>query len=476
MTTPLWTAEDIIRATSGVCAEIDWSINGIAIDNRAVSPGDLFIAIVGPNNDGHNYVEAAMEAGAIAAIVSKPVDAVVGKMPLVMVADTQVAMEALGRASRTRSSAKIIAVTGSVGKTGTKEALAHVLSDQGKTHWSVGSFNNHWGAPLSLSRMPADAEYAIFELGMNHAGELTPLSQMVRPHVAIVTTVAAAHMEFFESVEDIARAKAEVFTGLEAGGTAIINADIPYTDLLAREAEKVADVSVQLFGEAVSAQIHLDDVTVNPQSSEVSATIDGHKVDFQLPVPGRHWVQNILAVLGAVKAVGADLEAAVNALQSLNAPSGRGVQIELKTEGGSYRLIDESYNASPIAMQAAFKVLGNLEMKGVGRRIAILGDMRELGEDSPEIHRSLANDLLENSVDMVYACGPHMRELYEALPQKLRAAYATSSAELLDEVVSAVRRDDAVLIKGSLGSRMKVILDALVDQSNDLSMASGSEE
>ncbi|MBE7636681.1 UDP-N-acetylmuramoylalanyl-D-glutamyl-2,6-diaminopimelate--D-alanyl-D-alanine ligase [Sneathiella sp. P13V-1] len=476
MTSPLWTAENIIAATAGECAETDWTVNGIVIDNRAVSPGDLFIAIVGPNNDGHNYVEAAMEAGAVAAIVSKPVQAVADKIPLVMVEDTQVAMEALGKASRSRSNAKIIAVTGSVGKTGTKEALAHVLSAQGKTHWSVGSFNNHWGVPLSLSRMPIDAEYAIFELGMNHAGELTPLSQMVKPHVAIVTTVAAAHMEFFESVEDIARAKAEIFNGLQSSGVAIINADIPYTDLLVAEAKKVSGADVQLFGENTSAQIHLDDVTVNPQSSEVSATIDGHKADFTLPVPGRHWVQNILAVLGAVKAVGADVDKAIETLKTLNAPSGRGVQIELETVGGSYRLIDESYNASPIAMQAAFEVLGNLEIKGQGRRIAVLGDMRELGEDAPEIHRSLANDLLENGVDMVYACGPHMRELYEALPQKMKAAYAASSDELVESVLGAVRCDDAVLIKGSLGSRMKVILDALLDQSKGLGMASGSEE
>jgi len=475
MTQPLWTAQEILKATGGACGRNEWVVNGVAIDSRAVKAGDLFIAIVGPNNDGHDYVRQALEMGAVAAIVAHPVEGVTG--PLVIVEDTQTAMENLGQAARARTNAKIIAVTGSVGKTGTKEALAHILSDQGETHWAVGSFNNHWGVPLSLARMRADTEYGIFELGMNHAGELTPLSKMVQPHVAIITTIAAAHMEFFDSLDDIARAKAEIFQGLLPHGVALINGDIPETDLLISEAKRLNVQNIRLFGSSDGADIHLEDVTIKSQFSDVSATLEGHKLDFHLPVPGRHWVQNMLSVLGAVHYVGADVEQAVFSLQSIKAPSGRGVQLKLKSkDGGDYRLIDESYNASPIAMQAAFKVLGKLDVHEQGRRIAILGDMRELGDQANEIHRSLLNDLLENHVDMVYASGPHMKHLFEALPRNMQAGYATSSDGLVTVVLSAVRRGDVVLIKGSLGSKMKVILDALMAQSDAIKVAGGAEE
>ncbi|MBO6825965.1 MAG: UDP-N-acetylmuramoylalanyl-D-glutamyl-2,6-diaminopimelate--D-alanyl-D-alanine ligase [Sneathiella sp.] len=475
MTNPLWTADAIINATGGSCDQRHWMANGVAIDSRAVKAGDLFIAIVGPNNDGHDYVAQALKSGAAAAIVSRPISDADG--PLVVVHDTQTAMEDLGRAARARTNAKIIAVTGSVGKTGTKEALAHILSDQGKTHFAVGSFNNHWGVPLSLARMPADTEYGIFELAMNHAGELTPLSKMVAPHVAIITTIAAAHMEFFDSLDDIARAKAEIFHGLLPGGTALINGDIPETELLKSEAVRLGVQNLRLFGAADNTEIHLEDVTIKSQFSDVSATLEGDKLDFHLPVPGRHWVQNMLAALGAVHHVGADVAQAVFSLQSIKAPSGRGVQLKLKAkDGGDYRLIDESYNASPIAMQAAFKVLGKVDVHEQGRRIAVLGDMRELGEKSDEIHRSLANDLLENHVDMLYASGPHMKHLFEALPHNLQAGYAVSSDGLVDMVLAAVTRGDVVLIKGSLGSKMKVILDALVAQSDAVKAAAGAEE
>jgi len=460
--TPLWTAKEVVGAVSGVCADQDWVANGVSIDSRTVSKDDLFIAIVGPTNDGHDYVKMALDNGASAALVSSIPDNCAEHPRLILVADTQIAMEALGIASRARCSAKIISVTGSVGKTGTKEALAHILGKQGQTHYSVGSFNNHWGVPLSLARMPRTSEYAIFELGMNHAGELGPLSRMVRAHVAIITTVAAAHLEFFRNTAEIAEAKAEIFEGLEKGGTALINADNEHRELLRQRAEEINVSAILSFGRDEDADIRLKKISLLPQSSEISATISGHKLDFTLSVPGEHWAMNILAVLGAIQAVGADINVAVDTLSTLSPPTGRGVQLTVKCMGGDFTIIDESYNASPIAMQAAFKVLKGVTVLNLGRKIAILGDMRELGENSMEIHKSLAIDLSQSGVDMVYACGPNMRYLFDALPEDLKSGYANSSKELVRIVLSVVRTDDIVLIKGSLGSKMKIILEALL--------------
>jgi UDP-N-acetylmuramoyl-tripeptide--D-alanyl-D-alanine ligase len=468
MTIPLWTADEILDATKGKCSRADWTVDGVAIDNRTIEAGDLFIAIKGPNDDGHAYVASAFANGATAALVSEiPENAADGGI-LVLVDDTQSAMEALGRASRARVDAQIIAVTGSVGKTGTKEALAVVLSDQGKTHWSVGSYNNHWGVPLSLARMPRDVEFAIFELGMNHSGELGPLSKMVEPHVAIITTIAAAHLEFFKDTSEIAAAKAEIFEGITRGGAALLNADSEHRELMKRFAREANLARVWHFGEAPDTEINLKNITLKPQSSDALVTIQGHIKQISLPVPGRHWVQNVLAVLGAVELVGGDVDKAVRALHLLKAPSGRGVQMTLECEGGSFVLVDESYNASPIAVQAALKVLGKMEMSKGGRKIAVLGDMRELGEKTTEIHASLANDLSENEIDMLYACGPNMKHLFNAVSPPRQAGYASSSDELVEDVLRTVQASDVVLIKGSLGSKMKVILDALIKQSEML--------
>ncbi len=465
---PLWIAKDILHATGGQCNRIDWSISGIAIDNRAVSKGDLFIAIVGPNNDGHNYVVAALEAGAVAALVSHIPEGLENADTLVLVEDTQEAMESLGRAARDRVEAKIIAVTGSVGKTGTKEALALCLSALGRTHYSIGSFNNHWGVPLSLARMPADTEFAIFELGMNHAGELGPLSRMVRPDVVIITIIAAAHLEFFDSTDDIARAKAEIFEGVREGGAVLLNRDDSHYPLLEDLAEKTGDLKIVSFGEHPGAQIHLEETDLLPASSTICAEILGEKLRFTLPVPGRHWVQNILAVLGAVWAVDGDLSVAIRALDELSAPSGRGAVLSLACDDGEYVVIDESYNASPVAMQAAFRVLGAKQVAPKARKIAILGDMREMGEKSPEIHRNLAGDLLANGVDMVYAAGPNMKHLFDALPTTAQAGYGAGSDELVAPALRDIGDGDVVLIKGSLGSKMKTVLDALKKRSEEI--------
>ncbi|MBL4906306.1 MAG: UDP-N-acetylmuramoylalanyl-D-glutamyl-2,6-diaminopimelate--D-alanyl-D-alanine ligase [Sneathiella sp.] len=466
---PLWTAADIVQATNGHCENTEWSANGVAIDNRSVVEGDLFIAIVGPNNDGHDYVAKALESGAVAAIVSRIPEDVADKRKLIVVSDTLHAMEALGRTARKRCSAKVIAVTGSVGKTGTKETLAHILSPQGKTHYSVGSFNNHWGVPLSLSRMPKDTDYAIFELGMNHAGELGPLSKMVEPHVAIITTVAAAHLEFFSSTEDIARAKAEIFEGLKVNGLALLNGDNEHCEMLNALAKKAGINRVAVFGEQQDANIHLDNVELKPNSSEISATIFGQSLSFTLSIPGRHWAQNVLPILGAVSEIDADLQKACISLSTLSAPSGRGAIIKLMHDGKRFTVIDESYNASPVAMQAAFKVLGQMKPEKSGRRIAVLGDMLELGDTSPEIHANLVNDITANSIDMVYAAGPNMRHLSDALPDDLNGGYATGSSELVQPLLAVIRDGDIILIKGSLGSKMKVVLDALKAASDKMS-------
>ena len=459
---PLWTGAEILAATSGRCARDEWAVTGVSIDSRTVAPGDLFIAIVGPANDGHAYIKAAFEKGAVAALVSQDATDYPKELNVVVVDDTQLAMEQLGVAARARTAAKIIAVTGSVGKTGTKEALAHCLKAQGKTHYSVGSYNNHWGVPLSLARMPRDTEFGIFELGMNHAGELGPLSKFVRADVGIITTIAAAHLEFFKDKAAIAEAKAEIFEGLKKDGTALINADIDETDLLKRRALEAGIAHIVTFGRDTDADVRLEEIKMLPQSSEISANIDGDKVSFILSVPGEHWAVNILAVLAAIKAVGGDAAMAASELAHMEAPGGRGVQIEVQMGSGAFTIIDESYNASPIAMQAAFKVLAGTRLQGAGRKIVVVGDMRELGEKSAEIHALLANDVLASGADMVYACGPYMQHLVDALPQNLQSGYRATSQELAGLVVEAVQPNDVVLIKGSLGSQMKVVLDALL--------------
>ncbi|WP_169568432.1 UDP-N-acetylmuramoylalanyl-D-glutamyl-2,6-diaminopimelate--D-alanyl-D-alanine ligase [Sneathiella limimaris] len=470
---PLWTGAEILQATSGSCSSQDWQVTGVSIDNRAINPGDLFIAIVGPNNDGHTYVKSAFENGAVAALVSRIPEDCEDLECLVLVEDTQTAMEQLGEAARARTDAKIIAVTGSVGKTGTKEALAHCLSAQGKTHWSVSSFNNHWGVPLSLARMPQETEFGVFEVGMNHPGELGPLSCFVKPHAAIITTIAIAHLEFFKDKAEIARAKSEIFEGVLSDGTAVINADIEEFQLLHDRALEEGVRNILTFGSNEGSDCKLLNMKLVAHGSEVEASIAGERVAYQLSVPGEHWVKNSLAVLGAIKAVGADVQKAASSLASFQAPGGRGEQLNIQLGSGSFTIIDESYNASPIAMRAAFKVLKGIQPIEGGRRIAVIGDMRELGEKSAEIHADLVNDLLDCAPDMVYACGPYMQNLYEGLPQTVQGGYAASSSELAETVRSEVRAGDIVLVKGSLGTKMKLILDALIALSDDQSTLVG---
>ena len=357
--------------------------------------------------------------------------------------------------------ARIIAVTGSVGKTSTKEGLRCVLSAQGETHASVASFNNHWGVPLSLARCPAHVQYAIFEIGMNHAGEIEPLVKMVRPHVAIVTTVEPVHLEFFGSVEAIADAKAEIFAGVEPGGTAVLNLDNPQFARLRDAAQNAGIKHVVTFGEHAAADARLLDVSLHATSSAVHAKILGHDVTYKLGMPGQHMAMNSLAVLAAATHAGADLAHSALALSQMQAPAGRGARARLSIGGGEVLLIDESYNANPASMRAAISVLGKAPIGPRGRRIAILGDMLELGPGGAELHAALAGSLRVNAIDLVFCCGPLMRSLWEALPSNLRGGYAESSATLEGEVAPSIRAGDALMIKGSLGSKMKLVVEAL---------------
>ncbi|KJC52881.1 UDP-N-acetylmuramoylalanyl-D-glutamyl-2, 6-diaminopimelate--D-alanyl-D-alanine ligase [Bradyrhizobium sp. LTSP885] len=459
----LWTSDAIAQAmraaTQGALPE---GVTGLSIDSRTIGRGEAYFAIKGDVHDGHNFVEAALKAGAGLAVVEAaqrtkfPADA-----PLLVVDDVLAALVELAHASRARLGAQIIAVTGSVGKTSTKEALRCVLSAQGETHVSAASFNNHWGVPLSLARCPADVRFAVFEIGMNHAGEITPLVKMVRPHVAIVTTVEPVHLEFFAGIEAIADAKAEIFTGVEPGGAVVLNRDNAQFARLQRRAKKAGIIRIVSFGTHKKSEARLIDVSLHATCSAVHADILDHDITYKLGMPGRHMAMNSLAVLAGASLLGADIARAALSLSQLEAPSGRGVCRALEVGQGEATLIDESYNANPASMAAALNVLGQARIGPHGRRIAVLGDMLELGPTGPALHHGVLEAITVNRIDLVYCCGPLMRNLWDALSSGKRGGYAESSAALEAQAVAAVRAGDAIMVKGSLGSKMKIIVSAL---------------
>ncbi len=456
---PLWTSDEAVRATGGRSTAA-WEATGVSIDSRTAEAGDLFIAIKGPNSDGHDFAAAAFARGASAAIVSrKPSGAEAA--PLLLVPDTQAALEALGSAARARSVAKVVAITGSVGKTGTKEALRLALERQGKTSASLASLNNQWGVPLSLARMPRDAAFGVFELGMNHPGELGPLSRLVQPDVAIITTIAAVHMAHFDTVMDIAEAKAEIFAGM-SGGVAVLNRDNPFFPVLVVNAYAAGVGRIISFGAHPEAQVRLLALKPGSAGSTVAAQLEGREIHYRLGVSGRHWALNSLAVLAAVSALGADTDAAAAALADLAAPKGRGRRHHITILDGSFELIDDSYNASPTSMRAAFEILSASEPGPSGRRIAVLGDMLELGPDSPRLHAALADPLRAGRIDLVFTSGSFMAELHEALPAAMRGGHAANSDALVPILVPAIRPGDVVIVKGSFGSRMSKVIDALL--------------
>jgi UDP-N-acetylmuramoyl-tripeptide--D-alanyl-D-alanine ligase len=462
--TALWTAADAAAATGGSTLT-EWAATGVSIDTRDLAVGDLFVALHGPNHDGHDFVAAALRGGAAAAMVDRAIPQLPAASPLLDVADSLAGLAALGAAGRSRSAAQIIAVTGSVGKTGTKEALRLALASSGPTYASAGGLNNHWGAPLSLARLPQQACYGVFELGMNHSGEIANLTRLVRPHVAVITTVEPAHLGFFPSVEAIADAKAEIFLGLEPAGIAVLNRDNPHYARLAAAAKRAGAIEILGFGTHPESAARLIDCVLDSRGSTVEAAVCGKIIRFRLPVPGRHWVMNALAVLTAAQAAGAAVDRAAAALAELQPLPGRGRRDELAWHGGILTVIDESYNASPAAMRAALAVLAATE-PGVGaRRVAVLGDMLELGDASERLHRELAEPLAAAEVDRVFLIGEAIAALDEVLPEEKRGGLWGSPEEAMPALLRFLKPGDVVTIKGSRGVRLSRVVELLRAQS-----------
>ncbi len=465
----LWTSKSALAATGGRC-DRDFAATGVSIDTRTLEPGDLFVALKGPNFDGHNFVIDALDRGAAAALVHRtPIGASVGA-PILMVNDTLKALQDLGAAARARANAKIIAVTGSIGKTGVKEALKFILSPQAAVCATTGNLNNHWGLPLSLARMSADAAYGILEMGMNHPGEIAPLSKLTQPHVAVITTVERVHSAFFADVEEIADAKAEIFSGMAKGGIAVLSRDNPHFQRLAAAAAAKGVKDIRGFGAHQEATARLVEFSLEADGSRVSAVVDGEALVYRIGVPGRHWVMNSLAALAAASAAGGDVLKAAEALNSFTAPEGRGRVSVVNIPGGAFTVIDESYNASPASMNAAFEVLGRAQPGPGGRRIAVLGDMLELGPDSERLHAELAAPLQDNGIDLAFTAGRDMSRLADSLPRDMRGGHAADARALTPMATAAVRPGDVVMVKGSAGSNAEFIFKAL------LGLESGADE
>ncbi|MEO1243565.1 MAG: UDP-N-acetylmuramoyl-tripeptide--D-alanyl-D-alanine ligase [Pseudomonadota bacterium] len=469
----LWTAYEAAAATGGVlCARggdakewlaEDWAANGISIDTRSLKPGEMFVALRDAR-DGHEFLKNAFEAGATVALVARaPEDAPEGA-PLLVVGDTLDGLRDLAVAARMRNFGKRIAVTGSAGKTSTKEILRGILSPSGAVHAADKSFNNHWGVPLTLARLPMHADYGVFEIGMNHAGEITPLTGLVRPHAAIVTTVGAAHLEFFDSVEGIAEAKAEIFSGLAPGGMAILPADNEYFGLLKKRAEQAGAAGFMTFGEKDGADFQLLSYEPAGAGAQIAVCIRGARHDILVGIPGRHQAVNMLAALAAAESVGADLDSAIAALAKLAPAEGRGARLTISVHGGDATLIDESYNANPASMAAAIGLLGASPVGEGGRRIAVLGEMLELGPDAPALHTNIAKALVAAKVDRVYAAGDLMRHLWDALPPAMRGLHAGSAVGLVGPVEDIVGPGDVVMVKGSNASKVSAVARALSER------------
>lgn len=458
---PVWTSAEIAQVVGG-SEQGSFEAGGVAFDSREVGPGDLFIAMKGEHTDGHRFVDQARASGAAGVLVSQPVE-----VPHVLVGDTTEGLVALGRASRARSDAQIVGVTGSAGKTGTKEALFQCLdrAARGAAHRSLKSYNNHTGVPLSLARMPRETRFGIFEMGMNHAGELAQLTRLVRPHVAIVTAIASAHREFFASEEAIADAKGEIFQGLEPGGTAIVPFDSPHRDRLIEAARPHAG-RIWTFGTSQGADIQARDVIpAHGVGTLISAVLPDAEITFTLSQPGTHWVSNALAVLAAVRAVGGDLAIAGLAMAELPGLKGRGERHRIFVEGGEALLIDESYNANPASMRATLESLGAQPVQG--RRVAVLGAMRELGEQSDEFHADLAGPIEAAGIDQAILVGDEMRALAKALGAQVKMTHVPDAASALATLQSRIGPGDAILVKGSNSVGLSSLVEALAGGKNE---------
>ncbi|WP_377296228.1 UDP-N-acetylmuramoylalanyl-D-glutamyl-2,6-diaminopimelate--D-alanyl-D-alanine ligase [Rhizobium sp. SGZ-381] len=462
----LWETAEMMAAMSGrPVGQPPAGITGISIDSRSIAPGEAFFAIKGDRVDGHDFASIAVANGASLIVVSEAKLPAMGRLtvPMIVVEDVLAALGKLAVAARARSRAQIVAVTGSVGKTTTKEMLRNVLAPSGKVHAAVASFNNHWGVPLTLARMPADCAFGVFEIGMNHPDEIRPLVKMVRPHVAVITTIAAAHLGNFKSLEEIAAAKAEIFEGLEPNGVALINRDNKQFAFLAETANRVGVANILTFGQHAKADFRLADFEGTAGGSTIWAVINGETIEVHIGAPGRHIAENAIAALGVVALFGADMEAAKAALAELRAVKGRGQRHRLALGEGVLTLIDESYNANPASMRAALSLLAQSVPEGGGRRIAVLGDMLEMGAFSAQVHEDLAGPLLAAGIEHVWLSGAEMVALRDALPDTVEVTHLPTTAELSDFVVRHVMPGDVLMVKSSLGLGFGKIVSALID-------------
>lgn len=471
MSTGLWTAFEAAAATGGaLCARggdpnrwiaEEWAAGGLSIDTRTLTPGEMFVALVDAR-DGHEFINNAFERGAAAALVARAPENAPDGAPLLVVRDTLEGLRDLARAARFRNFGKRIAVTGSAGKTSTKEMLRASLASLGRVHASDKSFNNHWGVPLTLARMPLDADFGVFEIGMNHAGEITPLTKLVAPHVAIVTTVAPAHLEFFGTVEKIAEAKAEIFLGVLKDGAAVLPIDNDHYGLLRERAESAGVTRVISFGESLNADVRLVSYRGVDARAEVTAEVFGETLDYVLDAPGKHQAMNSLAVIGAACAIGVSAAKATAGLKGLGAAAGRGARTTVRLGSGvQVAVIDESYNANPTSMAAALALLGQIEPRGRGRRIAVLGQMLELGPAGPALHAALLEPVIAAGVDALYVAGALMDHLWEKAPASIRGGKAADARALGPEILNALKDGDIVMVKGSNASKVSEIVAAI---------------
>jgi UDP-N-acetylmuramoyl-tripeptide--D-alanyl-D-alanine ligase len=453
MNLALWTANELAEATGGSLSA-PFDADGVSIDTRTLAAGDLFVALVGEGRDGHAFVADALAKGAAGAMVH---DEVSPHGPVLRVDDTLAGLARLGAFARARfgeSDGRLVAVTGSVGKTTTKEMLRGALAAFDTTHAAAASYNNHWGLPLTLARTPRDARFCIAEIGMNHAGEIAPLARLARPHVAIITTIAKAHVGHLGSIEAITDEKASILRGLEPGGIAVLPADSPQ---FARLKAAAGDVGVLTFGTDPGADVRLVHSEPDESGSLIHVDIVGYTASLRLNAPGQHMAMNAVATLAAVAALGLDPTRAIDALEAFVPLPGRGARRELKVGCGAALLLDESYNGNGASMRAALDVL---RLQPARRRIAVLGDMLELGDEGPAEHAGLAEAVIP-AVDRLFTCGPLMRNLFDVVPEPLRGAHAANSVALAPIVAAAVARGDAILVKGSLGSGMKRVIEAI---------------
>lgn len=463
----IWTVPDMLVAMKGRAhGNMPAGITGVSIDSRNIDQGGAFFAIKGDRFDGHEFLTSALANGAgVLVVAEEKIPSLVRlTAPMIIVADVLVAMEALGRAARERVSGKIIAVTGSVGKTTVKEMLRTALSPSGKVHTSVASFNNHWGVPLTLARMPQDTDFGVFEVGMNHSGEIRTLIDMVKPDVGIITTVEAAHMGNFNDITDIADAKSEIMEGIVSGGIIVLNRDNDQFDRLMVRADELGLASrSKSFGSNETSNFRLTSCKPHSDCSCFSMTIDGEDVAVKLGAPGNHLVQNALGVLGVCSLVGADMARAALALAEFSAEKGRGARTQCTIGDGTFTLIDESYNANPASMRAAISLLSSTDVGRGGRRIAVLGDMLEMGRFSETLHAELAEPLHEAKVDIVALSGQDMSNLADVLRGEIQVYYRTDINAIIDWLITKLRPGDVVMVKSSLGVGFGKIVKKLQD-------------